>query len=66
MILDLRIPQNQRYQQVVLDEAVVRFLAGEIDKDATIKAIEDGWNELNDEIGKDDQLKIYKATLGAK
>ena len=28
MILDLRIPQNQRYQQVVLDEAISRFLVG--------------------------------------
>jgi multiple sugar transport system substrate-binding protein len=66
MILDLRIPQNQKYQQVVLDEAVARFLAGEIDKEATIKAITDGWNSLNEEIGKDDQLKFYKATIGAK
>jgi len=66
MILDLRIPQNQKYQQVVEDEAVSRFLAGEIDKDAAMKAIEDGWNELNDQIGKDDQLKIYKATIGAQ
>jgi multiple sugar transport system substrate-binding protein len=66
MILDLRIPQNQKYQQVVLDEAVSRFLAGEIDKEATVKAVEDGWNELNDEIGKDEQLELYKATIGAK
>ena len=66
MILDLRIPQNQKYQQVVLDEAVSRFLAGEIDKEATVKAVEDGWNELNEEIGKDEQLKLYKATIGAK
>jgi multiple sugar transport system substrate-binding protein len=66
MILDLRIPQNQKYQQVVLDEAISRYLSGEIDKEATIKAIVDGWNSLNDEIGKDDQLKIYKATIGAK
>jgi multiple sugar transport system substrate-binding protein len=65
MILDLRIPQNQKYQQVVLDEAISRYLAGEIDKDATVKAVEDGWNELNDEIGKDEQLEIYKATIGA-
>ena len=43
-----------------------RFLAGEIDKEATVKAVEDGWNELNDEIGKDEQLKLYKATIGAK
>jgi len=66
MILDLRIPQNQKYQQVVLDEAVSRFLVGEIDKEATVKAVEDGWNELNDEIGKDEQLGLYKATIGAK
>jgi multiple sugar transport system substrate-binding protein len=65
MILDLRIPQNQKYQQVVLDEAISRFLAGEIDKEATVKAVEDGWNELNEEIGKDEQLEIYKATIGA-
>jgi multiple sugar transport system substrate-binding protein len=50
----------------VLDEAISRYLAGEIDKDATVKAVEDGWNELNDEIGKDEQLEIYKATIGAK
>jgi multiple sugar transport system substrate-binding protein len=66
MILDLRIPQNQKYQQVVLDEAVSRFLAGEIDKEATVAAVEEGWNELNEEIGKDEQLKLYKATIGAK
>ena len=66
MILDLRIPQNQRYQQVVLDEAISRFLAGEIDADATVAAVADGWNELSDEIGRDEQLAIYKATIGAK
>ena len=64
MMLDLRIPQNQKYQQVVEDESVSRFLSGEIDKAAAMKAIEDGWNSLNDEIGKDDQLKAYKASLG--
>ena len=45
-------------------EAISRFVAGEIDKNTTMKTIEDGWNSLNEEIGKDDQLKIYKATLG--
>ena len=49
MILDLRIPQNQKYQQVVLDEAISRFLSGQIDKAAAMKAIEDGWNELNEQ-----------------
>ncbi|HZT19630.1 MAG TPA: extracellular solute-binding protein [Dongiaceae bacterium] len=64
MVLDLRIPQNQRYQQVVLDTSVARMLAGELTIDATMKAITDGWNEITDEIGRDSQLAAYKATLG--
>jgi multiple sugar transport system substrate-binding protein len=66
MILDLRIPQNQKYQQVVLDEAIARFLAGEIDKEATVKAVLNGWNDLNEQIGVADQLKFYKGTLGVQ
>jgi multiple sugar transport system substrate-binding protein len=66
MILDLRIPQNQKYQQVVVDEAVSRFLSGQINKAAAMKSIEDGWNDLNEQIGKKEQLEVYKATLGAE
>lgn len=64
MMLDLRIPKNQSYQQVVLDTAIARLLAGEINKQQTMQAIEEGWNELNEDLGVEDQLKIYKATLG--
>lgn len=66
MILDLRIPQNQRYQQIVLDTAVARYLAGELDVDQTVQTIVDGWNEINEELGTDAQLAAYKATIGAK
>jgi multiple sugar transport system substrate-binding protein len=66
MILDLRIPQNQKYQQVALDEAIARFLAGEIDKEAAVKAVTDGWNDLNEQIGTASQLKFYTGTLGVK
>ena len=66
MILDLRVPQNQKYQQVVLDEALSRFLSGEIDRDTAITTIESGWNDLNDQLGKDQQLATYKATLGVQ
>jgi multiple sugar transport system substrate-binding protein len=65
MILDLRIPQNQKYQQVALDEAVSRFLAGEIDRDTAMQTIEAAWNDLNDQIGTEDQLEFYRATIGA-
>jgi multiple sugar transport system substrate-binding protein len=66
MILDLRVPQNQRYQQVVLDTAVARYLAGELDVDQTVQTVVEGWNEINEELGVDDQLAAYKATIGAK
>lgn len=66
MVLDLRIPNNQKYQQIVQDTAVARMLAGEIDIAATMKAIEDGWNEISDEVGRDGQLDAYKSTIGAQ
>jgi multiple sugar transport system substrate-binding protein len=66
MVLDIRIPQNQRYQQVILDTAIARFLAGELSVDATMKAIDTGWNELTEELGKDKQQAAYKASIGAK
>lgn len=66
MILDLRIPNNQKYQQIVQDTAVARMLAGEIDIPTTMKTITDGWNEITDEVGRDGQLAAYKSTIGAK
>lgn len=64
MVLDLRIPQNQRYQQNVLDTAVARLLAGEIDIAQTMRQIESGWEEITDELGRDEQAQAYRATLG--
>lgn len=64
MVLDLRIPQNQYYQQVVLDGAVSQYLAGELDLDQTVKQIEDAWNAKTDELGRDKQLAAYKSSLG--
>jgi len=66
MVLDLRIPQNQRYQQIVLDTAIARFLAGELDIPATMEAINEGWSEVTEELGMDEQLEAYRATIGAE
>jgi multiple sugar transport system substrate-binding protein len=66
MVLDLRIPQNRRYQQIVLDTTVHRLLAGEINKTEAMAAIEQGWNEITGELGREAQLKAYLATLGLK
>jgi len=66
MVLDLRIPQNQRYEQIVLDTAIARLLAGEIDRDQAMADIEAGWNEITEELGAEEQLEAYKATLGIR
>lgn len=64
MVLDLRIPQNQRYQQIVLDKAVAQFLAGEITRDEAMKQIYDGWEEITEELGRESQLEAYRNSLG--
>jgi multiple sugar transport system substrate-binding protein len=66
MVLDLRIPQNQRYEQIVLDTAIHRMLAGEIDRDQAMADVETGWNEITEELGAEEQLEAYKATLGIR
>jgi multiple sugar transport system substrate-binding protein len=66
MVLDLRVPQNQRYQQVVLDEVVSRFLAGELTAEEAAEEIEMRWNEISDELGREAQLEAYRATLGIR
>jgi multiple sugar transport system substrate-binding protein len=64
MAVDLRIPQAQYYEQVVLDQAVAQYLAGELTVEQAMKQIEDAWNAKTDELGRAEQLAAYKASLG--
>ena len=64
MVLDLRVPQNQRYQQVVTDPILSQFLAGEYTAEEAAQAISDQWEEITNEIGRDSQLPAYNASLG--
>jgi multiple sugar transport system substrate-binding protein len=66
MILDLRIPKTQEYQQVDLDKALAQFLAGELSRDDAMQQIFDQWQSLTDSEGRDKQLAAYKASLGVK
>lgn len=66
MVLDLRIPQNQRYQGIVLDTAISQFLAGELSLEETMQQIYDGWEEITEELGRAEQLAAYRGTLGVK
>jgi multiple sugar transport system substrate-binding protein len=64
MASDLRIPGTQRYEGIVLDRELARFLAGEIDVEEALQNVYDGWEEITEEFGRDEQLKLYKASLG--
>jgi multiple sugar transport system substrate-binding protein len=66
MVLDLRIPQNQRYQQIVLDTALSQFLAGELTLEETMRQIHEGWEEITDELGRDEQREAYQSSLGVE
>ena len=66
MVLDLRVPQNQRYQQVVLDTANSQYLAGELTVEEAMQQIFDGWQEITDELGRDEQLAAYLGSLGVQ
>jgi len=63
MVLDMRIPQNQRYQQVALDTAIAKLLAKENTIEEAMKAIYDGWEAITNELGRDKQLKAYRESL---
>lgn len=64
MMLDLRVQNNQYYQQVVLDTIISQFAAGEVGRDEAMQTIFDRWEEKTEELGRDRQLATYRATLG--
>jgi multiple sugar transport system substrate-binding protein len=66
MVLDLRIPQNQRYQQVVLDTAIAKLLARQITIEQAMAEITNGWEAITNELGRDKQLAAYRASLGVR
>lgn len=64
MASDLKIPGTARYQGVVLDRELARFLADEITAQEAVANIEAGWEEITDDFGRDSQQAMYKASLG--
>ena len=64
IILDLRIFENNRYFRDILDTEVAKYLRHSQTVDQTVENIETGWNKLTDEIGRNKQLKAYRASLG--
>jgi len=66
MVLDLRIPGAQRYQGVVLDTVLSRYLAGELTTKQAMEELTKGWNEITDELGREKQKQAYRASLSIR
>ncbi len=64
MASDLRIPGTQNYEGLVLDRELARYLAGEVTVDEALANIEEGWEEITEDFGREEQLESYKASLG--
>ena len=50
----------------LLDTALAQFLAGELSRDAAMKQIADGWNQITDKQSRDKQRTAYAASLNIR
>jgi multiple sugar transport system substrate-binding protein len=64
MVLDLRIPQNYRYQTEVLGVVMTDFLTDKITKEEAIQQIEKGWEKITNQVGRESQRAAHRASLG--
>ena len=64
MASDFRIPGAQQYTGVVLDREVARYLAGEVTVEQALENIEEGWEEITEDFGREEQSEIYSLSLG--
>ena len=64
MASDMKIPGAQKYTSVVLDTELARYLAGEITVDEALDNIEEGWEEVTEDFGRDEQVASQALALG--
>jgi multiple sugar transport system substrate-binding protein len=61
-IIDLRIPGLGQYWQEA-EAAWTRAVAGELEPQAALDQAATRWNEITDTLGRENQLKLYQASL---
>ncbi|MBD2204120.1 extracellular solute-binding protein [Calothrix sp. FACHB-1219] len=64
MMMDLTIPNNNGYQQKILDSAVADFLAGDINLNQAVTTIDTEWEKLTEKMGRSQQKTVYRIGLG--
>lgn len=62
-IVDLRIPGAGQYW-IALEDEFTRAVAGEISPQEALDNAATAWNELTDQLGRENQLQLYQASLG--
>tara|TARA_B100000886_G_scaffold295956_1_gene222971 strand:+ start:232 stop:1707 length:1476 start_codon:yes stop_codon:yes gene_type:complete len=65
MASDMKIPGANNYTSVVLDTQLARYLAGEISVDEALENIEEGWEEVTEDFGRDEQVAAQALALGS-
>lgn len=63
IVLDLAIPRNQQYFEV-LDAIRADFLVNKVTTEAAMQQIEQGWEQITDEVGRESQKAAYRSSLG--
>ncbi|WP_235439126.1 ABC transporter substrate-binding protein [Candidatus Rhodobacter oscarellae] len=66
MSSDMKIPGAQQYTAVVLDTQLARYLAGEITVEEALENIEEGWEEITEDFGRDEQVEAQALALGSE
>ena len=61
--LDFRLPGYFQYTEV-LEIELSKALNGDVEPQAALDAIAEEWNKLTDEFGRDEQLAIYRSSMG--
>ncbi|MEM7719705.1 MAG: extracellular solute-binding protein [Pseudomonadota bacterium] len=64
MASDMKIPGAQQYTGVILDTELARYLAGEVTVEEALENIEEGWEEITEDFGRDEQVEAQGLALG--
>lgn len=62
-VFDMRLPGFPEYKDAV-ELAVSEALSGQTDAQSALDQAAETWNEITDRLGRDQQLKLYRASLG--
>ncbi|MCC6674121.1 MAG: extracellular solute-binding protein [Thermomicrobiales bacterium] len=62
-IIDLRIPGTGQYW-ILLEDAYTRAVTGEIDAQTALDDAAAQWQDLTDQLGRENQQKLYSASIG--